>query len=357
VTDTFAVEFLRPGAQSVGAVAAKIAAFLNQATHDIIMTTYDTKISELGSALTQTMRGLDRTGVTVRVVDHDDRERKPDPSQPRPPQAPAEWIDTLGLNVHPIASFMDLMHDKYVVLDVRHIWTGSLNWTDDAFTLQENCIMRLDSPSLAANFMANFEELWTASDVEGTGKVAPAWADLVYAGQPLRARAFFSPGRGRALADEIAAAIRTATRRVMICSPVLTSGPILEALGEVAAAGRVPIVGVVDATQMKQVMQQWADRPVPSPKLEVYNAVANAGAFTGKRSVPWGPGRPHDYMHAKIVVADDTAFAGSFNHSRSGERNAENVLQILGPAAADTFAAFITETHATYARVVAPDDV
>ena len=33
-------------------------------------------------------------------------------------------------------------------------------------------------------------------------------------------------------------------------------------------------------------------------------------------------------MHAKVVVADDVAFVGSFNFSRSGERNAENVLEI-----------------------------
>ena len=33
-------------------------------------------------------------------------------------------------------------------------------------------------------------------------------------------------------------------------------------------------------------------------------------------------------MHAKVVVADDIAFVGSFNFSRSGERNAENVLEI-----------------------------
>ena len=36
-------------------------------------------------------------------------------------------------------------------------------------------------------------------------------------------------------------------------------------------------------------------------------------------------------MHAKVVVADDVAFVGSFNFSRSGERNAENVLEIARP--------------------------
>ena len=31
-------------------------------------------------------------------------------------------------------------------------------------------------------------------------------------------------------------------------------------------------------------------------------------------------------MHAKVTVADDTVFVGSFNLSHSGELNGENVL-------------------------------
>ena len=46
----------------------------------------------------------------------------------------------------------------------------------------------------------------------------------------------------------------------------------------------------------------------------------------------------HDFMHAKFVVADDVVFVGSFNLSRSGERNAENVLEIEMPAIADRLA-------------------
>ena len=33
-------------------------------------------------------------------------------------------------------------------------------------------------------------------------------------------------------------------------------------------------------------------------------------------------------MHAKVTVADDVVFLGSFNLSHSGEQNAENVLEI-----------------------------
>ena len=46
-------------------------------------------------------------------------------------------------------------------------------------------------------------------------------------------------------------------------------------------------------------------------------------------------------MHAKVTVADDVVFAGSFNLSRSGEMNAENVLEVHDPELADRLAAFI----------------
>ena len=51
--------------------------------------------------------------------------------------------------------------------------------------------------------------------------------------------------------------------------------------------------------------------------------------------MPWSPVSVHDFMHAKVVVADDVTFVGSFNFSRSGERNAENVLEIHDATVAD----------------------
>jgi len=72
------------------------------------------------------------------------------------------------------------------------------------------------------------------------------------------------------------------------------------------------------------------------------------GGFSGKRSAPYSVDAPHDYMHAKVMVADDTTFVGSFNLSRSGEVNAENVLQIVDPALADAMAAYIDAVRGRY---------
>ena len=59
-------------------------------------------------------------------------------------------------------------------------------------------------------------------------------------------------------------------------------------------------------------------------------------------------------MHAKIVVADDAVFLGSFNLSRSGERNAENTLEIEDAELADRLAAFIDDIRARYPPLELP---
>ena len=56
-------------------------------------------------------------------------------------------------------------------------------------------------------------------------------------------------------------------------------------------------------------------------------------------------------MHAKVTVADDRVFVGSFNLSHSGEDNAENVLELEDSQLADRLAAFVDEIRSRYPAV------
>ena len=91
---------------------------------------------------------------------------------------------------------------------------------------------------------------------------------------------------------------------------------------------RCDLAGVVDDTQVDQVFHQWRTNGVSAWKIPLLQSVLEGAPWSGKESIPWTPESVHDFMHAKLVVADDTVFVGSFNLSRSGERNAENVLEI-----------------------------
>ena len=151
-------------------------------------------------------------------------------------------------------------------------------------------------------------------------------------------RPWFCPGYGDALSHRVAKAIGRARRRVRICSPVISAGPVLGTLAEVAAEGRVDVAGCVDATQLAYVHEQWTAMKVSAWKIPLLEKILDCAPFSGKNSTPWAPGSLHDFMHAKVTIADDVVFCGSFNLSRSGERNAEDMLEIHDAALAEKLA-------------------
>jgi phosphatidylserine/phosphatidylglycerophosphate/cardiolipin synthase-like enzyme len=269
---------------------------------------------------------------------------------PPPPRTRPEILAELGVPLRGVGGEPDLMHHKYVVRDGTGVWTGSTNWTLDSWTREENVIVAIDSAAVAAAYAHNFDELWRRGRVENSGRAA---AQPVTVGGAT-VRPWFCPGRGEALSHRIADAIGAATRRVRIASPVLTSGPVLGTLAEVTAEGRVDVRGVCDWTQVAQVFEQWGANQASSWKRPLLSRVLEGAQFTGKLSTPYAPGTVHDYMHAKVTICDDTLFAGSFNLSRSGEQNAENVVEIEDAALAERVATYVDQVRALYPDVRPP---
>ena len=244
----------------------------------------------------------------------------------------------------------DLMHHKYAIRDGSTVWTGSTNWTDDSWSREENVIVVVRSEGIAQRYTADFEQIWTTKDVAQTGFVDP---DPVRVGET-NVRAWFCPGHGEALATRIAHRVKRAKQRVRVCSPVLTSGPILGALAEVVSDGKVDVAGVCDATQMKGVYYQWKLNGNSEWKMPLVHCIFRKAPFTGKNSTPYGQGDVHDYMHAKVVVADDYVFTGSYNLSHSGEQNAENILELENRELADRLAAFVDLVRSLYEPAPVP---
>ncbi len=299
--------------------------------------------------MTGALVGAAQRGVAVRLAYNLDHGRKI--AVPPPPATEPSLLESLPVPTIGIPGVPDLMHHKYVVRDRASVWSGSTNWTDDSWTREENVVVTLDSPDVAERFLTDFEQLWTTRNVEKSGKVDSSPVDVD--GVPVRA--WFSPKRGEKLAHRIAHAIGCAERRVRIASPVITSGPILGTLAEVAADRNVDLAGVVDATQIDEVLGQWRENGNVSWKGPSLRFVLEHAEFTGKRSTPYAPGAVHDYMHAKVTVCDDTVFVGSFNLSHSGELNAENVLELEEPALAERLAAYIDGVRTRYPALVLPE--
>jgi phosphatidylserine/phosphatidylglycerophosphate/cardiolipin synthase-like enzyme len=224
------------------------------------------------------------------------------------------------------------------------VWTGSTNWTLDSWQREENVIVTLDAPEVAAAYTRDFDRLWKRKRVDEGGGFDTPVVDVGGVG----VRPWFCPGRGPKLAHRIGEAIGCAKQRVRIASPVLTSAPILSTVAQELAEGKLDLAGVLDATQTHQVLQQWRVNGNVTWKKPLLDRIVASGHFAGKRSTPWAPGTVHDFMHAKVTIADDVVFVGSFNLSRSGESNAENVLEIHDHAIADRLAAFVDVVRARY---------
>jgi phosphatidylserine/phosphatidylglycerophosphate/cardiolipin synthase-like enzyme len=342
---------LTDGGQSADQVAELVTAFLRPATRSLDLALYDIRLpGEVGDAVAGELRAASGRGVRVRLLYNVDSVRPP-AIQP-PPSTRPELLNALPIEDRAVPGIPDLMHHKYVIRDGEAVWTGSANWTLDSWTRMENVIVRVDSDELAAAYAANFEELWERRDVERSGRVEPVPVELDGGAE---AHAWFTPGHGPELSQRIATAIGCARRRVRIASPVITSAPILATLSELGGTDHVDIAGVIDEPQTDAVYGQWAASGTSAWKIPLLAKALSLLPFSGKPSTPWGPDTVHDFMHAKVTVADDVVFVGSFNLSRSGERNAENVLEIHDPGLADRMAAFVDSIRGRYPPTSVPE--
>ena len=341
MNEQLTVRTLTDGGQRSVDVAHEVAEFLAAAKRSLDLAQYDFHlVAETAEIVGDAIKDASAQGVAMRMI-YDVGHRNPIPVPP-PPEPDVQLITALGVPHRPVAGIPDLMHHKYVVRDGETVWTGSTNWTDDSWSRQENVIVVVESTELAWSFTKNFEELWSKGIVEESGFVEPNPARV----DGKRVRAWFTPGFGEALSRRIAKHIRRAKRRVRICSPVLTVAPVLSALCERLDDG-LDIAGCVDRPQIEGVIYQWGVDGNASWKLPLLKQALTAD-FSAKPSTPWAEGSLHDFMHAKITVVDDVVFTGSFNLSRSGEQNAENVLEIEDPALADQLAAFVDAVRARY---------
>lgn len=169
-----------------------------------------------------------------------------------------------------------------------------------------------------------------------------------YANMPMKARAWFAPGRGKALAQIFASSVGRAKEQIRLCSPLITSAPILASLAEAIDDNRCDVRIVIDGPMMQRALTQWERDQRAAWKAPLFERLVQAGVVHAKPSTPYGTGTVHDYMHAKLLVCDHVSFIGSYNCSHSGEFNAENVVELNSVPFAATCTAFIDEVYNRY---------
>ncbi len=253
-----------------------------------------------------------------------------------------------SIKVGGIRAHGKLMHDKYIVrdggTDSATIWTGSTNFTDDAFGSQDNNIIQLKSKDLAATFEKNFQQMWDKGAITGTGKGLFSTAKM---GDSTVSVAF-SPGDGALIDKEIAKRIESANQSVHIASMDISSQKILKALADKIDEG-VTVKGVYDGPQMGVVARAWArsDSPASQEKVALWNKVKDH--LVAKPSHPYKPGQLSNFMHNKTVEVDDSVvITGSFNFSNNATHNAENIVIVSNAKIAKQYGAYIDDLVITY---------
>jgi phosphatidylserine/phosphatidylglycerophosphate/cardiolipin synthase-like enzyme len=366
--DTIDVEFLCQGCQSADSVAQQLARFINQANHTLDISIYSFYLGETTRRIVvSALENRASAGVAIRIA-YDAATQQAQlpgysmgvhPGQPPPEQlqalhvnpfaiAPptntADFVTSLGLPSKPIEGYRALMHDKYAILDggtpTAQVWTGSSNWTDDSWNLQESNIIVLHSQELAQYFTNDFNDLWAAGTIAASGEMDSGDVTLQYGGQPARVGISFAPNDGPEIDSALSRLIEQTQERLTVAAVVLTSGSMINALQSLVKRG-VPIDGIYDATQMEGVMYQWEMVPSNHWKIPAWQQIVEYGHLAGKHSTPYTPTSRHDFMHNKVLVSDNTVVTGSYNFSRHAQGNAENVLTIASQPLAQTYRHYI----------------
>jgi phosphatidylserine/phosphatidylglycerophosphate/cardiolipin synthase-like enzyme len=257
--------------------------------------------------------------------------------------------------IKPVTGYRALMHCKYLVRDGDSddaaVFFGSANYTDDSWGLQESNLLHIRSRPLASSFTNNFVELLA------TGRIPshPTDRELdVVDVSGVSVKIGFAPKQSPAIVKEIVGAIACARERLFVASGVVSSGPILAALSEAIDRG-MRVGGLYDGPQMDLVRRQWHAAHVGADKINTWDKVADH--LVRKNSLAYEqnkPHRPHNFMHNKLVVADDVVVTGSFNLSNHAMSNAEDVLFIHDAGVASAYAAYIEELEVRYSHTVHP---
>jgi phosphatidylserine/phosphatidylglycerophosphate/cardiolipin synthase-like enzyme len=298
------------------------------------------------------LRARAAAGVQIRFCYDGDKPVQPNVAagQDPAPAGTSAFVESLGYPWRRIAG-MKLMHSKFILRDGQSIWTGSTNLTDDAFALMENNVVEIDSAPLAGYYADDFEELWEKQNFDNTGAIHTVPVPVTFGGQSAEARVMFSPGCGLEIDSEVARRVRSAKRRVRICSLLINSGTLISELGNLLRRGGIKVDGIYDRTQMADVYKQWQDVPQNRWKIGALQEIITRAGLVGKNSTPYTPTSVHDFMHNKVLVVDDTVITGSYNFSRSAQFNAENILFIESASLAEAYSVYIDNLIDKYRTV------
>lgn len=197
-----------------------------------------------------------------------------------------------------------LMHNKFIVIDGQEVWTGSLNLTATATYNDNNNLIRLVSPHLAASYSREFEEMFTHGQFGPTSSADTPYRQVTVGDTMVEV--YFSPEDDPI--DRIVPLVAAAQESIHFLAYSFTSDELADAMLERFRSG-VEVRGVMDAQQATSNIGTEYPRLVDSGLPVRLDGIAGL-------------------MHHKVIIIDgEIVVTGSYNFSASAENNNdENVL-------------------------------
>ncbi len=211
------------------------------------------------------------------------------------------------------------MHNKFVIIDDRYVWMGSMNFTTNDVYCNNNNIVRFDAPALAANYGVEMDEMY---DEQRFGPQSPQntpQEKLTLGG--IAVENYFAPERELELINVIARTVVRANQEILFMAFSFTN----EAIGEAMlgrADGGIPVRGIFEKTGAKGTGSY-------------YPVMRGAGLANVEIQVDGNP----RILHYKVIIVDrKTVIFGSFNFSANANRsNDENIIIVHDPIFASYF--------------------
>lgn len=208
-----------------------------------------------------------------------------------------------------------LMHNKFVIIDGRSVWTGSMNLTLNGAARHNNNLLELRSAEAARRYQAEFDEMFAQGQFgprSPRGETAPIDAGTG------RLAVYFGPEDELAVA--LLGALAGARERIRFMAFSFTLDDLGAMLLQRANAG-AQVQGIFERVGSESVWSELG--PLYCAGLDVRQ-----------------DGNPYLLHHKVFIIDDDTVVTGSANFSAAGtESNDENMLIIEDAALAAAYAA------------------
>jgi len=304
VSSWYQVYFTTPG-QANTEIPDALIKLIGQAKKSIHIAAFEFNLDPIAEALI----AAKQRGVDVKWVTDDDHGLKADA---KPGHGQFAKLKQAGIEIKD-DNRSALMHNKFVIVDGQVLWTGSTNLTVNGTQKNNNNVLVMRSPEIAAIYEQEFQEMWSGNfGIKSPSKVASQKA--IVNNTPVRV--LF--GSEDNVADALSAEIGKAQKSIKFMAFSFTHDGMGQAMMAQADRG-VRLEGIFE---LRGSETKYSELP----------------KFFCEGIPVRQDGNPRTFHHKVILLDDKTVITGSFNFSNNANKsNDENVVIVENPQIASLY--------------------